>query len=377
MAISSGTVSNSYSSSLVTGEIVPGSTSSGNPGPLGGLIGEVDAGTVINSHASGNVTAVDGNYMGGLIGQTNNVGVTVSNTYATGNVSATSIVNGGASIGGLIGDSFDAVTNSYASGNVTGEQFVGGLIGSAENSSVVTNAYATGNVTGNVNSTVLGGLIGSNNGNVTNAYATGAVTGGDHLGGLVGLNVGQLTSVYATGFVGPAPGASPTVIGGLVGENDGSIATSYWDTYSTGQASGVGLDGGFGTDLLPVTSDPTQSGAANYAFTQTAYGNLNFATDWFMIDGQTRPFGQWEHTSTIVNSHQLQLMSMDLNASYVLGSNIDASETGGADPFLNVIPNPSGMWTAAGFVPVAPAVRSTAAWTARGSRSRLSRSTVR
>ena len=84
----------------------------------------------------------DGDYIGGLIGSTY-LGVTVSNSYATGDVYAPQLTNGGVSIGGLIGDSWDAVSNSYATGNVTGEQFVGGLLGSAEFNSVVTRSFAT------------------------------------------------------------------------------------------------------------------------------------------------------------------------------------------------------------------------------------------
>ena len=49
------------------------------------------------------------------------------------------------------------------------------------------------------------------------------------------------------------------------------------------------------------------------------------STGWFSIDGQTRPFGQWEYPTNITNAHQLQLMAMDLGASYTLTSNIDFS----------------------------------------------------
>ena len=51
--------------------------------------------------------------------------------------------------------------------------------------------------------------------------------------------------------------------------------------------------------MTAVTSDPAQSAAANYAFKQSAYGSFSFpgtgSTGWYMVDGQTRPFGRWEY----------------------------------------------------------------------------------
>ena len=72
----------------------------------------------------------------------------------------------------------------------------------------------------------------------------------------------------------------------------------------------------------------------------------NTATGWFSINGRTRPFGQWEYSTNIANAHQLQLMAMDLGASYRLASNIDFSSglaVGGKYP---------GMWSATGFSPI-------------------------
>ena len=103
--------------------------------------------------------------------------------------------------------------------------------------------------------------------------------------------------------------------------------------------------------MTAVTSDPAQSAAANYAFKQSAYGSFSFpgtgTTGWFMVDGQTRPFGRWEYQTTITNAHQLQLMAINLGASYTLAGNIDFGSSlaavGGKYP---------GMWSSAGFVPI-------------------------
>ena len=72
----------------------------------------------------------------------------------------------------------------------------------------------------------------------------------------------------------------------------------------------------------------------------------NTSTGWFSIDGQTRPFGQWEYSTNISNAHQLQLMAMNLDASYRLTSQhrfFQAAFVGGKYP---------GMWSPAGFSPI-------------------------
>src|SRR5262249_51841846 len=81
------------------------------------------------------------------------------------------------------------------------------------------------------------------------------------------------------------------------------------------------------------------------SFNQAKYVGWNFDRDggtWFMIDGKTRPFLQSEYSTTITNTHQLQLMAMDLNGHYTLANNI-----GFGTAF-----NPSDMWSSRGFVPI-------------------------
>ena len=73
-------LANSSSTGTVTGELVD-AASSGEPGEVGGLIGQLDAGSVTASYATGSVTAFGGEQIGGLIGITNgNNNVVVSNS---------------------------------------------------------------------------------------------------------------------------------------------------------------------------------------------------------------------------------------------------------------------------------------------------------
>lgn len=195
-------------------------------------------GTLSNVYATGNVT---GNYsVGGLVGSTDGTS-SVSNSYNTG-----SVIGGGSYVGGLVGynSGTSTVSNSYATGNVSGVDFIGGLVGGANDgfgASMVSNSYATGSVNGT--GSFVGGLAGINySGIIRNSYATGSVRGTNNVGGLVGYNYGTVTS-------------------------------SYWDTQTTGQATSAG-----GTGL--TTAQMQQ---------QSNFSGFDFANTWLIYNGHTDP----------------------------------------------------------------------------------------
>ncbi len=122
---SSGSVSQAWSSGAVTGIK-----------NLGGLVG-INRGTVDRSYSAAAVTGsslYDGyGNMGGLVGQNSGTDSLISNSHATGNVTASNVsstVN--SSIGGLAGaNARGTIANSYASGRVTVSDntvTVGGLV---------------------------------------------------------------------------------------------------------------------------------------------------------------------------------------------------------------------------------------------------------
>ncbi|MEW6027838.1 MAG: GLUG motif-containing protein, partial [Planctomycetota bacterium] len=78
---------------------------------------------------------------------------TISNSYSTANVTATS-----GTAGGLVGQSHtssNTITDCYVTGNVSGLSQVGGLIGYAS-VTIIKNSFATGNVTGNASNNYVG-----------------------------------------------------------------------------------------------------------------------------------------------------------------------------------------------------------------------------
>ena len=324
-----------------------------------GLLGRTVGGTAVslsNDYVTGSIVGANG--IGGLAGfmQTGSI----TNSFSTASVTGTN------SVGGLIGSAYGAITNSYATGAVTGTGvYIGGLAGDVSSSANINNVYATGNVAGLDN---VGGLFGYQFGSaVAQVYATGSVTGRNNVGGLVGLqDAGSIVSAYATGAV-----SGSSLVGGLIGSGS-SLTKAYWDSYSTGRSGAFGNGTAVGT-VTAVTSDPTQSAAANYAYTSTAYANLTAGTAIgttaptgfvFMPGNSTRPFLAFEVPTSallrtsggalvLTNSHQLQLIGYDatrLGGSYLLNNSIDFTETGRV--VAGTPGSYSGMWAGTGFVPI-------------------------
>ncbi|MBU1364995.1 MAG: filamentous hemagglutinin N-terminal domain-containing protein [Gammaproteobacteria bacterium] len=320
-----GTVSASYATNAVTGR--------GSTGYVGGLIGS-NTGLVDTTYATGTTSAT--NRVGGLVGN-NDSGGTISNSYSSGSVTATFSY-----AGGLVGyNTGTGISNSHATGNVNGNSYVGGLVGYNTGSSTISNSYAMGNVSSaSIN---VGGLIGYHvSGTVSNSYATGNVSGTSNVGGLIGYDSsGNVTTSYASG----AASGTGVDIGGLIGHYfSGTISDTYWN--STLNASGVGYNPTSGATGLTTTQMQTASNFTNFNFTTNPGASGN---NWVMLNTAgglnsgtgTLPMLASEYSTSITNAHQLQLMAMDLTASYSLAANIDASRTNNQD-----------VWKSSGFIPI-------------------------
>jgi filamentous hemagglutinin family protein len=248
MGYSYGKISNSYVTGNVTGN-----------NSVGGLMGYGNYATINNSHAAAKVTGT-ADLVGGLLGGDYG-GSTISNVYASGDVSGSNFVGG---LIGRVGSSNYSSTldNAYASGNVSGVGYVGGLLGQMY--ADVTNVYAIGNVsasTAGVNAIYVGGLVGRQSyGSITNAFASGNVQGGEYVGGLVGRTAGNITNAFATGNVTGTGGK----VASLVGWHRAIIDTAYaTGTVNGGAALLVGA-GSDGTDTNTVTGFPSTVTTNNF-----------------------------------------------------------------------------------------------------------------
>jgi hypothetical protein len=215
-----------------------------------GLFGSTSGATVRNVGLVGGSTSGTNTqqaYVGSLIGQADNT--TIANAYATGNVSGSGDYNYGVGFGGLVGFNYNnsSVTDSYATGDVNGNANVGGLVGRNWSSAVIADSRAEGDVT--ASSISVGGLVGEQQGTVNSSYATGNVASTNaYVGGLAGYNSGTINYSYATGNVNAPTGWD---VGGLAGFNYyGTISNSY----ATGSVNGGSQVGGLvGLDDVNAT----------------------------------------------------------------------------------------------------------------------------
>ena len=221
------------------------------PGAVG-LFGGLGAGEKItrlrladvNVTSSGDPPGFDPPGTGGLVG--NNFGE-INYSSVTGRVTregSPSSTNDGAVgelgsltiVGGLVGENQGGIAASYAAVAVSGyNSSVGGLVGQNHSGGTITSSYAVGKVRGDGGN--VGGLVGDNlSGRIISSYASGDVTGlGDSgfVGGLVGRTIGHSTinASYSTSVV--------SSNGGLTGFSVAtSIPDSYWDTETSSVSTG-------------------------------------------------------------------------------------------------------------------------------------------
>ncbi|WP_114395644.1 GLUG motif-containing protein, partial [Oleisolibacter albus] len=311
--------------SSATGSILAGANASAVGGLIGRNAGEVYGGTALANILLGD----DASDIGGLIGS-NSGSVTASD--ASGTVQAGQFA---VQVAGLVGFNNGTVSTSYATGTVSvgsAAEVVGGLVG--RNNGIVTNSYASATVRAGNDAQNVAGLVGFNTGTVINAYALGGVSvnrTGINVAGLVGRNTGTIANAYATGSVVAGTGSENVV--GLVGLNSNVIISAYWDRTTTGLNLGVGS--GSSTGVTGFTSGD--------AYSSATYGNFDFSNTWYLLEGYTRPILRAEYSTSISNAHQLQLVNLNLSASYTLSRDINMGE----------VRNASGVWnTATGFLPI-------------------------
>lgn len=248
----------------------------------GGLVGEVTTASTLEDCHISNTTSVNGFVLvGGMIG--NLKAGTVENCDAACEVS------GASSIGGLIGClTSGTVTGSHATGALTSTTFyTGGLVGNMKAGSV-TNCYATGAISNTRhNYAHAGGLIGRvEGGNVEKCHATGNVSStASHVGGLIGSMKGTINvrKSYATGSVIETNASKGKInYGGLIGYVEaGTYEVS--NCYATGSVTSYRYSGGFIGHMLDaavvtVTNGYTTSDLSGIAHA-SHYGVFCGATD--------------------------------------------------------------------------------------------------
>jgi hypothetical protein len=177
-------------------------------------------------------------------------GVQITTTHSEGNA------------GGVAGWSYGNIENCSVSGSVIGRgknSIVGGVVGS-QNGGFLTGCSSSATVKG---VTYAGGIAGETNSgaSLTGCYATGDVTvendgtNNSHAGGVVGYNGGgTLTACYAWGSV-TGSGSGTIYVGGVTGANDEGTLTACY--HANGTVSGpAGTTGGVTGRNYKFFNDP-------------------------------------------------------------------------------------------------------------------------
>ena len=289
-------------------------------GEVGGIAAVLSESRLFNTYVTGTIVGVGPRAVGGLVGEmgagSSAATVSIESSYSTATISASGVNIYQKGIGGLVGSVGGwnpSVTNSYATGTVTVTGagicasystltcfFAGGLVGNfAGMNANVNNSYATGPVSattaGSTNINYIGGLVGYNgdpqtsSANVTaitNSYASGpiSVSGGTNfVGGLSGYTKvasggsATITNVYASGQISASTGSN--TIGGLVA-NGIAAATSFGGVYYDSTINPLSnLDSTYGRSTAQLQAAST--------FTSAGW---SFPTTWKIVEGATYPY---------------------------------------------------------------------------------------
>ncbi|NCI79811.1 YDG domain-containing protein [Acinetobacter kanungonis] len=246
-----------------------------------------------------------------------------------------------------------SILNSYTAGAVSAasSQHVGGILGAFEGGiAELSNSYSTALIQGNGTTSYIGGLIGTTNSNTTvsDSYYAGTIENGNSIvGGILGGSWNNnLINIKNSYVVGSIKGNSTVgaIVGGASNANltNLKINNSFFNIETVGQIQAVGSNSGTLTNVIGLTTAQM--------FDKSYLTGFDFNTVWGNGDNQTTPYllnlannqvfnkndlptGTITSTNrpalytAILNATQLQNMNQNLSGKYLLGNDIDASDT--------------------------------------------------
>ena len=198
--------------------------------------------------------------IGGIAGTASgNSYETINNCYVTGNITVSGANYYPPTAGGIAGNSRSAsITNCYNNADVTNDgSTVGGIVGTAWDTSIIVNCYNTGNITTTNNRT---------------GFGSARITGGI-VGSVPAHSTLTVTNCYNTGKL-SHPASTDTIVGSVITSNRGvaDIRTSYW--YVDGVGGMIDNNGNLTT---PLTTAQMQIASSFVGF--------DFENVWKIIEG--------------------------------------------------------------------------------------------
>jgi hypothetical protein len=209
-----------------------------------GLFGYINNATIKNVNLPD--AKVCGNqYCGLLVGYSNN-------SNHDGSVVEGLVVSASSNIGGMIGYATGSQFHYLSSNvNVSGNSNTGGLIGYNYIGNGIRHCWSAGSVNGGAS---VGGLVGnSSNSNISDCYSLASVKGTSNVGGFAGyLSANNVYRSYSVGFV----SGTGSGFGGFIG-NGGTASYCYWDTETSGRTASAGGTGVIGKTTAQMKQQAT------------------------------------------------------------------------------------------------------------------------
>ena len=233
-------------------------------------------------------------------------------------------------------------TNIYNSADIEGRTYVGGIVGYLSGSSTISNAYNTGDVFSNsTQNKYTGGIAGLLNAStpvITNSYNSGrvyALNTSGFIGAIAGWNSSatitnsfwDVDTSQQTTPVGPTSATPSRTYAGCAAGNCSASTSSVSATHLFGGTAFADL-----TAEATYTTTLTTNGGTAWDITSTPSTTATAPTSaWFIFEGSTRPLLAMEHTTTIRNAHELQMMGAALGGTYTLANDIDFNTISSGD----------------------------------------------
>lgn len=299
---------------------------------VGGLIGSSFQSAIFNSFSRGSIYA-SGDYAGGisgsvyegLVGRSHFEGSIVAGYDAPMDIEHNSFEY----YGGLIGSNQGGgISFSYAIADMSyygkphakdffpGDDYRsapysgswGGLVGKNMKNGTIQYCYAIGAVSG---TDAIGGLVGQNLGSIENSYAIVSVRADVSrkgiAGGLVAIDSGEIENSYATGKI-----LSGYTIGGLAGESKLDFTeNSYWNKDLTG-ATQSALGTGLSTDEM---------------LHKINFKNWDFDSVWSIKEGEALPTLKYKGLMPVDSGYAFLLAEATASSKWTIAPIVKAAST--------------------------------------------------
>jgi Listeria-Bacteroides repeat domain (List_Bact_rpt)/Bacterial Ig-like domain (group 3)/Fibronectin type III domain/The GLUG motif len=275
----------------------------------GGIVGYASNSSINNTynegHLSSKVSSTEG---GGIVGYGSVV--TIAKSYNKGNISSTAQYSYGGGIASTL-QSRSSISDSYNTGDVTVESYASG-IAATMHSSVISQVFNTGTISGRF----AGGVISYSSSTILDSFNIGTLKGSSDIGGIVAIaRTGtSIKNTYNMGKLVSTSSYSSPEIGGIVGENEGTIENSYFNDKAS-----IGVGRGTTEGTYKVSFEQLKDAAT--------YQGFDFASVWILNTESAFRFPALTTVPTAESERSIDvaLTSLPKKIQYIEGEQLDVA----------------------------------------------------